>query len=93
MKQVATGSIIMMLGALSAGCVTPVAGADEVTITINPADVSACSAVGRIDDTAMINPDRNIAKNQAAGLSANVILNTGRGGIAYRCGKAAVPSQ
>jgi len=93
MNQVATGWIIMMIGALSVGCVTPVAGSDDVKITNNPADVSACVAVGKVDEQALISYDRHIALNEAAAVSANVILNTGRGGIAYRCGKAAVPSQ
>ena len=93
MNQVASGCIIMMLGALSAGCVTPAPGADDVTITNNPADVAACTAVGKVSSDAMISLDRHVAQNEAAGFSANVILNTGRGGVAYRCGKAAVPSQ
>ena len=93
MNQVASGCIIMMLGALSAGCVTPAPGADDVTITNNPADVSACTAVGKIDAEALISLDRHVAQNEAVGYSANVILNTGRGGVAYRCGKAAVPSE
>jgi len=64
-----------------------------VTITNNPADVAACTAVGKISSDAMISLDRHVAQNEARGFSANVILNTGRGGVAYRCGKAAVPSQ
>ena len=93
MNQVARGCIVMMLGALFAGCVTPAPGADDVTITIHPADVSACVAVGKVSEEAMISLDRHVAQNEAVGFNANVILNTGRGGVAYRCGKAAVPSQ
>ena len=93
MKQVVRGCIVMMLGALSAGCVTPVPGAEQVKITKNPADVSACTAVGNISAEAMSNLGPHVAQNQAVGLNADVVFNTGAGGVAYRCGKAAAPRQ
>lgn len=91
MKQWVRGCIVMMLGAISAGCVTPAPGAEQVKITKNPADVSACTAVGNIGASAMNNP--HIAQNQAVGLNADVVFNTGAGGVAYRCGKAVAPRQ
>jgi hypothetical protein len=78
-----------MIAVLSAGCVTAVPGAEKVKITRNPADVSGCAAVGNITAEAMNNLDPLIAQNQAIGLNANVVFNTGAGGVAYRCSKTA----
>ena len=78
---------------LAGGCVTPAPGAAQVTITRNPADVSACTPVGNIGRDAMGAADPNIARNQAVGLNANVILNTGGGGVAYHCEKPASAQQ
>ena len=93
MKQVVLGCIVLMLGALSAGCVTPAPGADQVKITRNPADVSACTAVGNISAEKMGNLDPHVAQNQAVGLNADTVFNTGDGGVAYLCGKAAAPGR
>jgi hypothetical protein len=93
MKQVVFGCIVVFLVALSAGCVTPAPGADQVIITRNPADVSACTAVGNISAEKMGNLDRHVAQNQAVGLNANVVFDTGYGGVAYSCGKAAASRQ
>lgn len=93
MKQVVLGSIVMMLGAISAGCVTAAPGADQVKITRNPADVAACTPAGNISAEKMNGLDPHLAQNQAVGLNANVIFNTGAGGVAYRCGKTAAPGQ
>lgn len=89
MKQMVRGCTVMMLGAISAGCVTPAPGADQVKITKNPAEVSACAPVGNISAEKMSNLDRHVAQNQAVGLNADVVFNTGAGGVAYRCAKAA----
>lgn len=81
--------IAMTLAAICTGCaVTPAPGASQVKITNNPADVSACSPVGNINREAMSDADPHVPQNLAIGLNANVIFNTGAGGIAYRCGKA-----
>jgi hypothetical protein len=61
-------------------------------MTRNPNDVSACAAVGNINAQAMRSP--LMAQNQAVGLNANFVLNTGAGGVAYRCEKGkAIPGQ
>lgn len=83
-----TYSWVLFVPILSA-CVTPAPGADQVKITRNPADVSACSAVGNISSEAMNNLDPHVAQNRAVGLNADVVLNTGNGGVAYDCGKSA----
>jgi hypothetical protein len=41
----------------------------------------------------MSNLDPHVAQNQAVGLNADIVFNTGDGGVAYRCGKAAAPRQ
>jgi hypothetical protein len=45
-------------GGRSMGCVTAAPGADQVTFTKNPSDVSACTAVGNISAEAMGNIKR-----------------------------------
>lgn len=75
---------LMTIGALS-GCVTAAPGADQVKITRSPADVAACKPVGNIGAGSMDNLDPHVAQNKAVGLGANVVLNTGQGGVAYRC--------
>jgi hypothetical protein len=67
------------------GCVTPAPGATHVRITSHPSDVSGCTAVGNISADAMNNLDPVVAQNQAVGLGGNAVLNTGAGGVAYRC--------
>jgi hypothetical protein len=56
-----------------------------VRISSDPADVSGCAAVGNISPDAINNIDHRAAQNQAVGLNADVVLNTGYGGVAYRC--------
>jgi hypothetical protein len=85
MKHVSFGIILTMLGTLLSGCVTPAPGADQVKITRNAADVAACKPVGNIGAEAMANLDPHVAQNKAVGLGANVVFNTGRGGVAYNC--------
>lgn len=86
MRYLLRALALTVSGAL-AGCITQAPGAAQVTITKNPADVSACTAVGNIDADALnVLGDPVIARNKAVGLNANVILNTGAGGVAYRCG-------
>jgi hypothetical protein len=92
MKFLAHVSLILILAALSTGCVvqsamTLVPGAAQVKITTNLADIAGCTPVGNIP-TADINiPDQRVAQNDAVGLNANVVFSTGYGGVAYRCGK------
>ncbi len=83
----------VLFGTILSGCVTPAPGADQVKITRNPADVSACSPVGNINSEAMNNLDPHVAQNRAVGLNADVVLNTGNGGVAYHCGKSAAAQQ
>jgi len=89
MKPILHGCIGIMIAALSAVCVTAVPGAEKVKITRNTADVSGCTPVGNIKAEAMNNLDPLIAQNQAIGLNAHVVFNTGAGGVAYRCSKTA----
>ena len=84
MKHIAFGSIVT-LGALLTGCVTPAPGADQVKITKSPSDVAACTAVGNISAESLHNFDPHVAQNKAIGLGANVVFDTGDGGVAYRC--------
>lgn len=83
-------SRILILAATSGGCViksavTLAPGADQMKITTNPADVSGCAPVGNIPASSINVPDPRIAKNEALGLNANTVFNTGYGGVAYRC--------
>jgi hypothetical protein len=93
MNQVAWNCIVIVLTAVSTGCVTAAPGADQVKFTNNATDVSACTTVGNISAEAMYSLDPHVAQNLAVGLSANVVLRTGASGVAYRCGNAAVPGQ
>jgi hypothetical protein len=92
MKFLARGSTILLLAALSTGCVlnsavTLVPGAAQVKVTTNIADIDGCTPVGNIP-TADINiPDQRVAQNDAVGLNANIVFSTGYGGVAYRCNK------
>lgn len=88
-KRALLVSIAIAAGAVSEGCVTPAPGAGEVKITRNPADVSACTAIGSIAADAMNDLDPVVAANRAVALNADVVLNTGDGGVAYRCDKKA----
>lgn len=83
MNRVAIGSILAT--AILRGCVTPAPGANQVRITKNRADVAACTAVGNIGAESMHNLDPDVAKNKAVGLGANLVFDTGDGGVAYRC--------
>jgi hypothetical protein len=87
MNRFIRGCALSIAATVVSGCVTPAPGADQVTITGKPADVSGCTAVGNIGVTTMRSLDTTVAKNQAVGLNANVILNTGAGGVAYHCDK------
>jgi len=82
-------SIAIAAGAVTEGCVPPAPGAGQVKITRNPADVSACTAIGSIAADAMNDLDPVVAANRAVGLNADVVLNTGDGGVAYRCDRRA----
>jgi hypothetical protein len=93
MRHAARNCIVIVLTAVSTGCVTAAPGADQVRFTNSPADVSACTAVGNISAEAMNNLDPHVAQNLAVGLSANVVFRTGASGVAYRCGGAAMPRQ
>ena len=93
MNLLGRGTLILLLSALSTGCVvqtaiTLVPGAAEVEITTNVADITGCPAVGYIpaaDIDSLI--DRRVAQNEAVALNANIVYDTGYGGVAYRCNK------
>jgi hypothetical protein len=85
MNKFAFAAILIMTVAALSGCVTAAPGAAQVRITRNPADVANCRAVGNIGADEMSNLDPVVAQNKAVGLNANVVLNTGAGGIAYHC--------
>ena len=85
MKKIALAAIVTMLAAALTACVTAAPGADQVKITRNASEVAACKAVGNISPESMNNLDPIVAQNNAVGLGANVVLNTGSGGVAYRC--------
>jgi|HubBroStandDraft_5_1064220.scaffolds.fasta_scaffold37341_5 hypothetical protein len=93
MRHAVGECILIAMTVLSMGCVTAAPGADQVKFTGNPADVSACIAVGNISAAAMHNFDWHVAQNLAVGLGANVVLRAQSGGVAYRCGNAARPRQ
>jgi hypothetical protein len=90
------GRLSMILGAYAilSACVTLAPGADKVRITKNPADVSACSAVGNIKaprdadgQVDILNADASL-RNQTVGLGGNTALETSEllgEGVAYRC--------
>ena len=85
--------LVIAAGAVIEGCVTPAPGAGQVKITRSPADVAGCTAIGSIAADAMNDLDPVVAANRAVGLNADVVLNTGNGGVAYRCDKKAGPRQ
>jgi hypothetical protein len=89
MNVAALGSTILILAALSTSCaisgIILAPGADQVRITTSPADVSNCTAVGNISPDALNNLNHRVAQNQAVGLNAEVVFDTGYGGVAYRC--------
>ena len=92
MKFPAPISLILTLAALSTGCViqsaiTLVPGAAEVKITTNVADITDCPAVGYIPFADMNNIDGRVRQNEAVALNANIVYDTGGGGVAYRCSK------
>jgi hypothetical protein len=93
MNQVARIYIVFALTAVSTACVTAAPRGGQLKYTNNPADVSACTAVGNISADEMNSFDPHVAQSVAVGWSANVVLRTKAGGVAYRCGNAAVPGQ
>lgn len=77
---------------LVSGCQTVAApGAPGVVITKDLAQVQNCTPVGNIAEITMSSASAIgggggiAAKNAAVGLDGTVILDTGSGGIAYRC--------
>jgi len=66
---------------------TLVPGAAQVKITTDVADIADCPAVGYIPVGDINIPDRRVAQNEAYGLNANVVFNTGYGVVAYRCNR------
>jgi hypothetical protein len=92
MKFLAHNSTLLTLTALSTGCVvqsamTLVPGAAEVKITTSVADITGCPAVGYIPAADIDIPDQRVAQNEAVALNANIVYDTGYGGVAYRCNK------
>lgn len=93
MNQVAKICIAFVLGEVLTGCVTADPRTNQVRFTSNPAEVSTCTAVGNISVDDMNSFDPQISRGIAVGWSANVVLRTKTGGVAYRCGSEAVPGQ
>lgn len=92
MNSLAHGSLLLVLATLTTGCVvqsamTLVPGAADVKITTNVADIATCPAVGYIPSADINIPDRRVAQNEAVALNANIVYDTGYGGVAYRCNK------
>ena len=92
MNLLGRGTLILLLSATSTGCVvqsamTLVPGAAEVKITTSVADITGCPAVGYIPFADMRNIDGRVRQNEAVALNANIVYDTGGGGVAYRCSK------
>jgi hypothetical protein len=85
MKPITLVTIVAILVSILTACVTAAPGADQVKITRNASDVAACKPVGNISAASMNNLDPVVAQNNAVGLGANVVFNSGNGGIAYKC--------
>ena len=83
--------IVITASAVTDGCVTSAPGAEQMKITRDSGDAAACTAIGNIAADTMNDLDPVVAANRAAGLNADVVLNTGNGGVAYRCDKEAGP--
>ena len=83
--------IVITAETVADGCVTPAPGAEQMKITRNLGDVAACTAIGSIAADTMNDLDPVVAANRAVGLSADVVLNTGNSGVAYRCDKKTGP--
>ena len=93
--RLASLSVAVALAVILDACVStigPAPGSDKVHVTMNPSDVSACTAVGNI----MVpggTPNKDIEfRNQAVGFGANTALvtvtasgTTPVDGVAYRC--------
>lgn len=82
-------SLVLILTALC-GCVmqsamTLVPGAADVKFTTNVADITGCPAVGYIPAADMYNVDGRVRQNEAVALNANIVYDTGGGGVAYHC--------
>lgn len=93
MKSFGCVCVVIIAATVAGGCATPAPGAAQVTITGNPTDVAGCTPVGNIGTETMNDWDPVVARNRTVGFNGNVILNTGRGGIAYRCDRKAVSSK
>ena len=92
MNLLGRGTLILLLSATSSGCViqsqmTLVPGAAQVKITTDVADIADCPAVGYIPFADMNNIDGRVRQNEAVALNANIVYDTGGGGVAYRCSK------
>ncbi len=88
--SVAPALVLILDACLSA--TGPVPGPDKVHVTMNPSDVSACTAVGNIKVPGGM-PNKDVQfRNQALGFGANTALvtvtvygTTPVDGVAYRC--------
>ncbi|HWW81837.1 MAG TPA: hypothetical protein VNY82_19705 [Steroidobacteraceae bacterium] len=97
MPRILLAQITIIPTLLVSACVTLAPGADQVRITKNTSDVSACKALGNIqvprDDQGLVDgaAAQNQFRNQAVGLGSNVALVTEGfvsipvAGIGYRC--------
>jgi hypothetical protein len=96
--KVLTRIAVSLFAILAVGaCVTLAPGADQVRVTDNAADVTACKAVGNIqvpknaDGTVDIANAQRQLRNQVVGFSGNVALVTEGlvgvpgAGVAYLC--------
>jgi hypothetical protein len=88
------GCIVVAFTTIVAGCVTLAPGADKVKFTSNAADVKGCTAVGNVQADAKNDPldVENTLRNQALGLSADMVFRTSMdSGVGYRCAAATTP--
>ena len=88
--SVALALMLVLDACLSTSGAVP--GSDKVHVTMNPSDLSACTAIGNIKVPGGA-PDKDIQfRNQAVGFGANAALvtvtvfgTTPVDGVAYRC--------
>lgn len=88
--SVALALMLSLAACLSTGGGVP--GSDNVRVTTNPSDVSACTSVGNIKVPGGAADKETQFRNQAVGFGANAALvtvtvfgTTPVDGVAYRC--------
>lgn len=91
MQQLFGWLLVTGIVVTAAGCTTVALapGADQVKLTHNAADVSACKPVGNVSasgPTTQVWDIEPLLRNRAVGLGGNtVFLATNTDGVAYRC--------